>query len=225
VKTYRVPILIAVALISVLAAIAVIVPASGGSEGVSASELSSPTLSISGSEIPALDEEGAVVATTLPLFHRFDGNYVRGAEPASGGVETLRRLGIKTVVDLRSVYDHTDDAGLAIEAAGLRYYWLPMGVWNPPSDDQAREFVSVVSDQSKGPFYVFCSDGLHRTGEMSAIYRVAHCGWSVERALKETDEIGFNPYYYTLRGYVWTYARKFNPQAVPRQARRVSAFE
>ena len=116
-------------------------------------------------------------------------------------------------------------AELAAERAGLRYYWLPLGVWNPATDAQAREFVALVTDESKGPYYVFCDDGLHRTGEMSAIYRVARHRWSVEQSLKEMDEVGFNPYYYSLRTYVWTYARKFNPQAVPRQARRVSAFE
>jgi protein tyrosine/serine phosphatase len=172
-----------------------------------------------------LNDTSAQVTTTLPMFRRLDANYTRGAEPASGGIETLTRLGVKTVVDLRSIYDHTDNVGLAAEKAGLRYYWLPLGVWNPATDAQAREFVALVTDESKGPFYVFCDDGLHRTGEMSAIYRVARYQWSVEQALKEMDEVGFNPYYYSLRNYVWTYARKFNPQAVPLHARRVSAFE
>ena len=172
-----------------------------------------------------LSDTSAQVTTTLPVFHRLDANYTRGAEPASGGIETLSRLGVKTVVDLRSIYDHTDDVGMAAEQAGLRYYWLPLGVWNPATDAQAREFVALVTDESKGPFYVFCDDGMHRTGEMSAIYRVAHDRWSVEQALQEMDQVGFNPYYYSLRSYVWTYARRFNPQAVPREARRVSAFE
>ena len=172
-----------------------------------------------------LNDRSAQVTTTLPMFHRLDANYTRGAEPASGGIETLTRLGVKTVVDLRSIYDHTDQVGLAAEKAGLRYYWLPLGVWNPATDAQAREFVALVTDESKGPFYIFCDDGLHRTGEMSAIYRVAHDRWSAEQSLKEMDEVGFNPYYYSLRSYVWTYARKFNPQAVPLHARRVSAFE
>ena len=180
----------------------------------------------SGNSTPApLNDRSAQVTTTLPMFHRLDANYTRGAEPASGGIETLTRLGVKTVVDLRSIYDHTDYVGLAAEKAGLRYYWLPLGVWNPATDAQAREFVALVTDESQGPFYIFCDDGLHRTGEMSAIYRVAHDRWSVEQSLKEMDEVGFNPYYYSLRSYVWTYARKFNPQAVPLHARRVSAFE
>jgi hypothetical protein len=60
---------------------------------------------------------------------------------------------------------------------------------------------------------------------MSAIYRIANDGWTVEQSLKEMDELGFNPYYYTLRNYVWDYARKFHPRAVPLSGRRVARFE
>src|ERR1044071_1742212 len=172
-----------------------------------------------------VDERSAEVTATLPLFHRLDANYARGAQPARGGIGMLERLGVKTVVDLRSVYDHTDDIGIAAERAGLRYYWMPMSVWNPPTDQEAKAFATLVSDESKGPFYVFCFDGLNRVGEMSAIYRLAHDKWSIKQALQEMDTLGFNPYYYSLRSYVWTYARKFHPQAVPPGARRLSPDE
>jgi protein tyrosine phosphatase (PTP) superfamily phosphohydrolase (DUF442 family) len=172
-----------------------------------------------------VDERRAEVTATLPLFHRLDANYARGAQPARGGIGMLERLGVKTVVDLRSVYDHTDDIGIAAERAGLRYYWMPMSVWNPPTDQEAKAFATLVSDESKGPFYVFCFDGLNRVGEMSAIYRLAHDKWSIKQALQEMDNLGFNPYYYSLRSYVWTYARKFHPQAVPPGARRLSPDE
>ena len=168
-----------------------------------------------------LDETSAEVTTSLPLFRRLGQDYMRGSQPAHGGINVLQRLGVKTVVDLRSIYDHTDDLGVAAERAGLRYHWLPLSVWDPPTDKEANDFVSLVSDKSKGPFYVFCSDGIHRTGEMSAIYRVMHDGWTVEQALKEMDEFGFSPYYWSLRNYVWAYARKFKPVAVPQGARGV----
>lgn len=172
-----------------------------------------------------LDDKSAEVTATLPYFHRLDENYMRGSQIAHGGIETLVRLGTKTIVDLRSLYDHTDDIGIAAERAGLRYYWLPMSVWNPPTDEQAKEFLSVVTDKSKGPFFVFCFDGVNRTGGMSALYRVARYKWPVEQALKEMDEMGFNPYYYQIRSYVWTYARKFQPSSVPKHARRLSPDE
>lgn len=165
------------------------------------------------------------IAATLPFFHRVDDNYVRGSQPLRGGIGTLKRLGVKTLVDLRSIYDLTDDVKAAAEVAGLGYEWVPMSVWNPPTDDEANRFVSLVTNTSKGPFFVFCADGLNRIGEMTAIYRVAHNQWTVEKALDEADEIGFNPYYYTLRSYVWDYARRFRPSAVPPTGRRVSALE
>jgi protein tyrosine phosphatase (PTP) superfamily phosphohydrolase (DUF442 family) len=174
---------------------------------------------------PRLEDTAGEVAATLPLFHRVDENYVRGSQPLRGGIGTLTRLGVKTLVDLRSIYDHTDDVKAAAEAAGLGYEWVPMSVWNPPTDEEANQFVSLVTDTTRGPFFVFCADGLNRIGEMTAIYRVAHSNWSVEKALDEADELGFNPYYYTLRSYVWDYARKFRPSAVPPTGRRVSPIE
>lgn len=180
---------------------------------------------LTSAEVAPLTDASAEVAVTLPYFHRLDANYTRGSLPTKGGVETLNRLGIKTVVDLRSVYDHTNEIGLAVERLGLKYYWLPTSVWDPPTDARAREFVNLVSDNSQGPFYVFCADGLNRVGEMSAIYRVAKSQWTVEQALKEIDEFGFNPYYWNLRAYVFTYARKYHPKALPPQARALSSLE
>ncbi|HSB07984.1 MAG TPA: hypothetical protein VLM38_00620 [Blastocatellia bacterium] len=171
------------------------------------------------------DETDGEVAATLPLFQRVDEDYTRGSQPARGGISTLARIGVKTLVDLRSIYDHTDEVRDAAEAIGLAYVWFPMSVWNPPTDEEANQFVAFVTDESKGPFFVFCADGLNRTGEMTAIYRIEHSGWTVEKALEEADKLGFNPYYYTLRNYVWDYARKFSPSAVPPTGRRMSSTE
>ncbi|MFY9553087.1 MAG: hypothetical protein WAV47_00055 [Blastocatellia bacterium] len=173
----------------------------------------------------ALEEAAGRIAATLPMFHRVDENYLRGALPLRGGIGTLQELGVKTLVDLRSIYDHTDDVRAAAEIAGLVYHWVPMSVWNPPTDEEANHFVSLVTDTANGPFFVFCADGLNRIGEMTAIYRVVHNKWSVEKALEEADALGFNPYYYTLRNYVWDYGRKFRPSAVPPTGRRVSPIE
>ena len=172
-----------------------------------------------------LDDSSGEVAATLPLFHRVDENYARGSQPMRGGINALKRLGVRTVVDLRSIYDYTDEVKTVAEIAGLRYEWIPMSVWNPPTDDEAKKFISLVTDTANGPFFVFCADGLNRTGEMTAIYRVARDNWTVEKALDEADRLGFSPYYWGLRDYVWDYARKFRPSAVPPTGRRVSSTE
>jgi hypothetical protein len=162
-----------------------------------------------------VDEASAEVKTALPGFHRTDESYARGAVPASGGVELLKQIGVKTIIDLRSYYDHADDIGPQAEGLGIRYYWLPLSVWDPATDEQTAEFLSLVGDASKGPFFVFCTDGQNRTGEMTAIYRIIHDGWSAENAVKEMDDLGFGAYYYSLRSYVWHYARHHGPAAKP----------
>ena len=160
---------------------------------------------------PPSDDGLAAIRTALPIFHRVSPHYTRGSEPAHGGVEMLKKLGVRTIVDLRSSYERSEEIKIAVERAGLSYYWLPLSVWEPPNDDQVSQFMSLVGDISKGPFFVFCTDGLHRTGEMTAIYRLVHDNWDIKRALREMDEIGFSPYYYSLRNYVWSYARRFRP--------------
>ena len=172
-----------------------------------------------------LDEKSAEVQVALPLFRRLDENYMRGGEPARGGLGVLAKLGVKTILDLRSEYDYTYDVKVAAERLGFIYRRLPLSVWNPPTDKEANEFVRIVTNKTEGPFFVFCSDGIHRTGEMSAIYRIMEDQWEIEQALTEMDEAGFNPYYYNLRNYVWTYARKFRPASVPATGRRLSPIE
>jgi protein tyrosine phosphatase (PTP) superfamily phosphohydrolase (DUF442 family) len=162
---------------------------------------------VEGTPAGKIDENSGEVKAALPLFHRVDLDYLRGGLPARDGPDLLARLGVKTLVDLRSTYDRTPGIPAEAERLGLGYYWLPLSVWDPPTDAQTAEFLAVVTDKSRSPVFVFCTDGLNRTGEMTAIYRMAHDRCTVEEAIQEMDDAGFSPYYYSLRNYVWAYAR------------------
>jgi protein tyrosine/serine phosphatase len=162
---------------------------------------------VRGGPATLIDENSGEVKASLPLFHRVDLDYMRGAVPAREGPDLLLKLGVKTIVDLRSSYDRTPGLAAEAERVGLGYQWLPLSVWDPPTDAQTAEFLAVVTDKSLTPVFVICADGLNRTGEMTAIYRMAHDQWSVDEAIKEMDDAGFSPYYYSLRNYVWSYAR------------------
>jgi len=179
-------------------------PGSAGSGGPSASREAGE---VAGAPATPIDENSGEIRAALPLFHRVDPDYMRGAVPARGGPELLLKLGVKTILDLRSSYDRTPAVAAEAERLGLGYHWLPLSVWDPPIDAQTAEFLSVVTDKSLVPVFVFCADGLNRTGEMTAVYRMARDQWSVEEAIKEMDDAGFSPYYYSLRNYVWSYAR------------------
>jgi len=173
----------------------------------SSSETLSKPATVEVSESSLSDESSGEIKATLPLFHRVDTNYTRGAEPVRGGLDVLASLGVKTIVDLRSAYERTPVVASEAERVGIGYCWVPLSVWDPPDEQRTREFLGVVTDQSRWPVFVFCTDGVNRTGEMTAIYRMVRYKVGVEQAIKEMDDAGFSPYYLSLRNYVWAYAR------------------
>lgn len=180
-----------------------------------------------------LDENSGVVRAELPYFHRLSPSFMRGGEPASGGVELLARMGVKTIIDFRTKFERNDRVSREAERLGLNYFWIPLSVWDPPDDDVIDRFLAVVNNPANAPVFVFCADGLNRTGVMSALYRIVHDGYSIDRAVKEMDDLGFNAFYYALRTEVWEYprtlqqrdARSTTPLVKPIKPEKASAPE
>ena len=42
----------------------------------------------------------------------------------------------------------------------------------PPTDEQVREFFTVVLDPARQPVFFHCAHGKDRTGTMAALYRI-----------------------------------------------------
>lgn len=127
-----------------------------------------------------LDVEGA------PNLHRVSQGLYRSAQPSAQGMENLKKLGIRTVVNLRTFHSDRDEIG----AAGLNYIRIPMQAWYPERQDAVR-FLNIVSDTSMTPVLVHCQHGADRTGAMVAVYRVAVQGWSKQEALLEMTRGGY----------------------------------
>lgn len=122
----------------------------------------------------------------VPNLHKVSDRLYRSAQPTAVGMENLKRLGIKTVVNLRSF--HSDqkllgDTGLASEA-------IPMYTWDISTAEAAR-FLRIVTDPKRTPVLVHCQHGADRTGAMCATYRIAVEGWTKAKALREMTEGGF----------------------------------
>jgi protein tyrosine/serine phosphatase len=137
---------------------------------------------------PAADDAGSSVSTLPSIridnFSRVDAHLYRGAQPQGRDFADLKALGIKTIVNLTS--DDADPSEQALaEAAGLIYVSIPMTTRTVPTAAQLTQFLSLVNDPTGQPVYVHCVGGRHRTGVMTAIYRMTHDGWSGDRAFKE----------------------------------------
>ncbi len=54
-----------------------------------------------------------------------------------------------------------------------------------PTETQAEQFLSFVTNPANQPAHVHCRGGIGRAGAMVALYRYAMQGWPVEQVLEE----------------------------------------
>jgi tyrosine-protein phosphatase SIW14 len=129
------------------------------------------------------------VASNLSRIHidnfgMVNTNYYRGAQPKGHDYADLAALGVKTVIDL------TDDDGQAsepamVKSAGMKSIKIPMNTHRPPTSAELAQFMKIVNDPANQPVYVHCVGGRHRTGVMTAAYRMTNEGWTSDRAFSE----------------------------------------
>jgi tyrosine-protein phosphatase SIW14 len=123
-------------------------------------------------------------------FGRVNANYFRGAQPEGQDYADLAALGIKTVINLTS--DDADPNEPAMVArSGMRYVQIPMTTNRAPTAAQLSQFLSIVQDPASQPVYVHCVGGKHRTGVMTAVYRMTDDGWSSDQAFAEMKRYQF----------------------------------
>ena len=123
-------------------------------------------------------------------FGRVDAMYYRGAQPEGHDYADLAALGVKTIINLTSDDAAPDEKAMA-EQAGLRYVQIPMTTHDAPTSAQLAEFMKLVDDAASQPVYVHCVGGRHRTGVMTAAYRMTQDGWTADQAFKEMKDYKF----------------------------------
>jgi tyrosine-protein phosphatase SIW14 len=143
----------------------------------------------------AADRQASAPAASTPAigidnFGRVDPTLYRGAQPVGRDFADLKALGVKTIVNLTS--DDADPNEQAMtEAAGMTYVQIPMTTHTNPTAAQLAQFLGIVNDPASQPVYVHCVGGRHRTGVMTAAYRMTHDGWTGERAFREMKQYKF----------------------------------
>jgi tyrosine-protein phosphatase SIW14 len=60
-----------------------------------------------------------------------------------------------------------------------------------PRMQAVEEFLEICDDPKNYPILIHCKAGLHRTGLLTAIYRIEYEGWSKADALREVRSNGF----------------------------------
>ncbi len=148
-------------------------------------------------------------------FGKVDDEYYRGSQPEHGDYQALAKLGVKTVIDLQS--DGSRHEKDMVEQAGMTFHRIPLTTTERPSEAAVKQFLSLVNDPANQPVYVHCAGGQHRTGVMTAIYRMTKYGWSEDKAYDEMRQYKFETFigHPELRHFVHDFYSKLTPVASP----------
>jgi protein-tyrosine phosphatase len=140
---------------------------------------------------------GARVTTDLPSSPDIQGirhlevvdeRVWRGGHPDGNAYHVLAARGVTTVVDLRP--DPPSRAERArVSAAGMELVHIPIVDGRYPSATQLRRFTRLVDD-NRGRVFVHCSEGVGRTGTMSAAYAVTTGQTSSIDAVRDSLAVG-----------------------------------
>jgi tyrosine-protein phosphatase SIW14 len=145
-------------------------------------------------------------------FGQMDEHLYRGAQPAKEDYQSLKDLGVKTVIDLQEKPTKYEKA--AVEALGMTYINIPMDDTEYPKPEAVAQFLQIMNDSSTGVAYMHCKGGKHRTGAMGAVYRFTKYGWDYDKAYQEMLNYDFYTKWgrQVIKDFVVDYAGKMNAQ-------------
>ena len=147
----------------------------------------------------------------VPNLHKVSDDLYRSAQPSVQGMKHLKRMGIKTVVNLRSFHSDRDEIG----DLELGYEHIFMKAWHPERKEMVR-FLRIVTNPKRTPVLVHCMHGADRTGTMCVLYRIAVQGWTKDEAIREMTEGGFN--YHSIFGNLPEWIQELDVESIKRDA-------
>ena len=154
---------------------------------------------------PAASVSSALSRIRIGNFGKINDHYFRGAQPKGSDYRDLAAIGVKTVIDLQ-IDGPSNEAG-NVAAAGMKLFRIGMTTSKAPTDAQIAQFFEIVNNPANQPVYVHCAGGRHRTGTMTALYRMTYEGWNADKAYTEMKQYHFEgfPDHPVLRNYVYAY--------------------
>lgn len=141
----------------------------------------------------------------LPKFHQVNKQLYRGAQPKPGGIKKLAELGFKTIIDLRGESQGRQAEKAEAEAAGLRYFNIPLPKLDHPTDEQVARVMAIIEAPENQPVFVHCDQGVNRTGTIIAVYRISHDGWDNSLAAGEAEARGMSLFQIKQKSYIAHY--------------------
>lgn len=152
----------------------------------------------------------------VPQFIQVTPHLYRGGQPSEDGFQSLAKMGIDIVIDLRGSRKRERDL---VTKLGMRYEAMPWHCPRPKDQVFARFFLLLRQNPTRKVF-VHCRLGDDRTGMMIAAYRMAEQGWTAQQAMREMKTLGFAPWHHLICPGLAHYEKEF-----PERYRTKPAFQ
>lgn len=154
-------------------------------------------------------------------FGQMDERYFRGAQPMPDDYQSLKELGVNTVIDLRN--DPTDYEKPAVEALGMKYVNIPMSGWKTPKMEDINTFLALLEHPETGTIYVHCKAGKHRAGVAGAAYRYTKHGWDYDKVYKEMKNYDYSNGW--VHGKLGSFVKKWGKKLESERAAAVAGAQ
>jgi protein tyrosine/serine phosphatase len=140
----------------------------------------------------------------VPNGGKISDSLFRGAQPHAEGLQQLKHLGVTTIVDLRGEdRNKVEWERQQSEALGMHFVNIAVSGWQPPTNQQIAQFLSLLRDHPQEKVFVHCRFGDDRTGVFVAAFRMAFEGWQPQQAINEMYFFGFNGMWHpAMKSYV-----------------------
>lgn len=134
-------------------------------------------------------------------LYRIEKDLYRSAQPDAEGFREIRKMGIASILCLRSGQDDLEPA----KGMNLKLLHVSMRPWSF-SQEKIVEALRIMINPENRPLLVHCQHGSDRTGVVVAMYRVVVQGWSKEEATRELKQGGFH--FHSILGNIPDFIRK-----------------
>lgn len=119
-------------------------------------------------------------------FYKVTDYLYRSEQPTQEGMKNLKKMGIKTVINLRAFHSDLDE----IKKTGLLNEELSVKTWHIEDEDVIR-VLRIIRKRENGPFLMHCWQGADRVGVMCAMFRIVEQGWTKDEAIQEMVKGGY----------------------------------
>lgn len=130
----------------------------------------------------------------IPNFSQVNESIYRGGYPKAEGYDELKKIGIKTIVNLSGKNKRSEQERKTAAEYGFGFVHIPLSIYKWPEDEKVLKFLETILDPDKQPVFVHCTNGRDRTGAMISVYRVILEHKGPKEAYKEALRHGFWPY-------------------------------